>query len=242
MSPLESATVLPCSEESSSARLSNSFCTRSKNLNSTRARRCGLVAAHSGCAAAALAIACSTSALDANASFACTSPVLGLNTSPARPEAPLTSLPPMKWPMSRMQTSSNLLFLKCHLAQPAASGKRRLVGWAKARGTPRPIYAASRARRAHADRVDSVGTAECAPCHRASASAAFAHPTGLRLRGKKSPALNPLRLFNSGPLGSKRRVRPGDGRAAALWVGVISWILQPASDSLPEPWCSPPSS
>ena len=102
MSPLESAKVLPCSEESSRARLSNSFCTSSRNLNITRARRCGLVAAQAGCAASALAIACSISALLAKATFACTSPVLGLNTSPLRPELPATVLPPMKWPISRM--------------------------------------------------------------------------------------------------------------------------------------------
>ena len=62
----------------------------------TRARRCGLVAAQAGCAAAALAMACSTSALLAKATLACTSPVFGLNTSPVRPEPPLTCLPPTK--------------------------------------------------------------------------------------------------------------------------------------------------
>src|ERR1700674_2794794 len=39
MSPRESASVLPCSDESSAARLSNSLCTSSRNLNMTRARR-----------------------------------------------------------------------------------------------------------------------------------------------------------------------------------------------------------
>ena len=39
-----------------------SFWISSRNLNITRARRCGLVAAHAGCAAAALAMICSTSA------------------------------------------------------------------------------------------------------------------------------------------------------------------------------------
>ena len=51
MSPRASGTVLPCSEESSFARLSYSFCTSSRNLNMTRARRWGLVAAQPGCAA-----------------------------------------------------------------------------------------------------------------------------------------------------------------------------------------------
>src|SRR5262249_36608520 len=37
MSPLESATVLPCSEERSFARLSKSRCRSSRNLNRTRA-------------------------------------------------------------------------------------------------------------------------------------------------------------------------------------------------------------
>ncbi len=102
MSPLASAKVLPCSEESSRARSSYSPWISSRNLNMTRARRCGLVAAQAGNAASALAMACSTSDLLASATLACTSPVLGLNTSPCRPEAPLTSLPPMKWPISRM--------------------------------------------------------------------------------------------------------------------------------------------
>ena len=58
MSPLASAKVLPCSEDSSWARSSYSAWTSSRNLNITRARRCGLVAAQAGCAAAALAMAC----------------------------------------------------------------------------------------------------------------------------------------------------------------------------------------
>src|SRR5215467_702933 len=103
MSPLESASVLPCSDERSLARLSNSRCRSSRNLNITRARRCGLVVAQPGCAAAALAIACSTSARLANATLAWISPVLGLNTSPKRPDAPAICLPPMKWPISRMR-------------------------------------------------------------------------------------------------------------------------------------------
>ena len=71
----------------------------------TRARRCGLVAAQPGKAASALAIAFSTSDLLAKATLACTSPVLGLNTSPCRPDVPLTCLPPMKWPISRIAVS-----------------------------------------------------------------------------------------------------------------------------------------
>src|ERR1700726_2386699 len=102
MSPLASAKVLPCSEDNSRARSSYSPWISSKNLNMALARRCGLVAAQAGNAASALAMAFSTSDLLASATLACTSPVLGLNTSPCRPEAPLTSLPPMKWPMSRM--------------------------------------------------------------------------------------------------------------------------------------------
>ena len=120
MSPLESAKVLPCSEESSLARLSYSFCTSSRNLNSTRARRCGLVAAQAGCAASALAIACSTSDLLAKATLACTSPVLGLNTSPLRPEVPATVLPPMKWPISRMG---------CSPSAPRSHGGAVVIRW-----------------------------------------------------------------------------------------------------------------
>jgi hypothetical protein len=44
----------------------------------------------------------STSRLLASATLACTSPVLGLKTSPNRPEVPLTVFPPIKWPISRM--------------------------------------------------------------------------------------------------------------------------------------------
>src|SRR5262245_36231929 len=109
ISPLESAMVLPCSEDKSWARLSNSFCTSSRNLNRTRARRCGLVVAQAGCAASALAMACSTSDFLAKLTLACTSPVLGLNTSPLRPDVPATFLPPMKWPISRMRASLRTL-------------------------------------------------------------------------------------------------------------------------------------
>src|SRR5471030_3063482 len=102
MSPLASGKVLPCSDDRSLARSSYSFATNSRNLNITRARRCGLVAAQAGWAAAELAMAFSTSLLLASATLACTSPVLGSKTSPRRPEVPLTVLPPMKWPISRM--------------------------------------------------------------------------------------------------------------------------------------------
>ena len=85
----------------------------------TRARRCGLVAAQAGCAAAALAMACSTSDLLANATLACTSPVFGLNTSPVRPEPPLTSLPPTKWPISRIISSCEAVRPARHAAGPS---------------------------------------------------------------------------------------------------------------------------
>src|SRR5215472_11251714 len=109
MSPLESAKVLPCSDDRSRASESNSCCTRSRNLIMTRARRCGLTAAQAGCAASATAMACSTSECLANATLACTSPVFGLNTSPWRPDVPLTCLPPMKWPISRIAFSLKAL-------------------------------------------------------------------------------------------------------------------------------------
>src|SRR5262245_62545805 len=50
-------------------------------------------------------MACSTSDFLAKLTLACTSPVLGLNTSPLRPDVPATVLPPMKWPISRMGAS-----------------------------------------------------------------------------------------------------------------------------------------
>src|SRR5207342_2346652 len=61
--------------------------------------------------ACALAIACSTSECFAKATLAWTSPVLGSKTSPKRPEAPFTVLPPMKWPISRMGRTPPLLFM-----------------------------------------------------------------------------------------------------------------------------------
>src|SRR5262249_56860640 len=50
-------------------------------------------------------LACSASYVLARLTLACTSPVLGLNTSPLRPDVPATFLPPMKWPISRMHAS-----------------------------------------------------------------------------------------------------------------------------------------
>src|SRR5882757_2143329 len=81
---------------------------------STRARRCGLVAAQAGCAALAFSTAAATSAGDANATLARTSPVIGWNTSPARPLVPLTRLPPMKWPYSIMGVSPENAVLLGH--------------------------------------------------------------------------------------------------------------------------------
>src|SRR5215475_3932258 len=50
-------------------------------------------------------MACPTSECLASATLAWTSPVLGSKTSPKRPDPPLTALPPMKWPISRMSRS-----------------------------------------------------------------------------------------------------------------------------------------
>src|SRR6476469_2353986 len=105
MSPLASGSVLPCSRASNSARASLSRATNSRNFINTRTRRCGLVAAHCGCAARAFSTAARTSALDASATLAWTSPVIGSNTSAVRPDVPLTSLPPMKCPIERMNFS-----------------------------------------------------------------------------------------------------------------------------------------
>ena len=52
------------------------------NSNITRARRCGLVAAQAGCAALAASTARVELGDAAKRTWACTSPVLGLNTSP----------------------------------------------------------------------------------------------------------------------------------------------------------------
>ena len=63
---------------------------------STRARRCGLVAAQAGCAALAFSTAAATSALEASGTRARRVPSIGWNTSPKRPDVPFTCLPPMK--------------------------------------------------------------------------------------------------------------------------------------------------
>ena len=76
--------------------------TSSRNLNITRARRCGLVAAQAGWAASALAMACSTSACWPARPWPAPRRYWGRRRRPARPEVPLTVLPPMKWPISRM--------------------------------------------------------------------------------------------------------------------------------------------
>ena len=95
MSPRESATVLPCSMDSSSASSSVLALTNSTNFINTRARRCGFQAAHSFCASTAEATAVSTSAADASSTLACTSPVLGLKTSAVRVLLRLVRLPSM---------------------------------------------------------------------------------------------------------------------------------------------------
>ena len=92
-SPAASGRVLPCSRLSASASLSMSRLSRSTNFISTRARRCGLVAAHLGWAAVAYSTALRSSSPLASGHFACTSPVAGFMTSAKRPEVPLTCSP-----------------------------------------------------------------------------------------------------------------------------------------------------
>src|SRR5580692_239619 len=96
ISPRESASTLPCSDESICASSSMCFSTSDLKLNITRARRCGLIADHSGKAASAALTATRISARLANGAFACTSPVAGSNTSPKRPDEPFTCFPAMK--------------------------------------------------------------------------------------------------------------------------------------------------
>src|SRR3984957_12123391 len=105
ISPLASGMVLPCSRAKRSASASLSRCASSRNFIITRARRCGLVAAHSGCAARAFSTAARNSALEASATWAWTSPVIGSKTSANRPDVPATSRPPMKCPILRMRSS-----------------------------------------------------------------------------------------------------------------------------------------
>ncbi len=97
MSPLESATVLPCSMDSSSASSSTLSLTSWTNFIMTRARRCGFHAAHSFWASTAEATAVSTSALEASSTCAWTSPVLGFSTSAVRLDESSLRFPSMKW-------------------------------------------------------------------------------------------------------------------------------------------------
>ena len=94
-SPAASGNVLPCSRLRASASLSISRLSRSTYFIITPARRCGLVAAQAGWAAAAMATAFAISSLDASGTRACTSPVAGLKTSAKRPDVPFTCSPPM---------------------------------------------------------------------------------------------------------------------------------------------------
>ena len=95
MSPFASGVVLPCSIASSSASSCMFWLTRSTNRMSTRARFCGFCAAHAFCAAAALAMTSSTSAVVASGTIACAFPVLGLSTSWVRPPVAATRAPLM---------------------------------------------------------------------------------------------------------------------------------------------------
>ena len=74
---------------------------------STRARRCGLVAAQAGCAAFAFSTAPATSALEASGTRARSEPSIGWNTSPKRPDVPFTCLPPMKCVSSAAMANSS---------------------------------------------------------------------------------------------------------------------------------------
>ena len=91
----------------------------------TRARRCGLVAAHLGCAALAPSTASASSAAEASGTRACTSPVAGLKTSANRPEVPDTRRPLMKWLRSGMTSpSQGLSCFGCSLASFAGGAAR----------------------------------------------------------------------------------------------------------------------
>ena len=68
---------------------------RSANFNNASARSCGVVADHSGNAAAAAVTAASTSAAWLEGTSAIVSPVAGSRTGSVRPEAAGTHLPPM---------------------------------------------------------------------------------------------------------------------------------------------------
>ena len=92
-SPAASGSVFPCSLLKHSASLSISLLSKSTNFIKTLALRCGLVAAHAGCAFAAISTAQFISSTVANDTFACTSPVAGLNTSEVLSDFPDTISP-----------------------------------------------------------------------------------------------------------------------------------------------------
>ena len=62
--------------------------TRSVKRIMTRARACGLVAAHSFCAFDAMSTAAATSSVEASTTWACTCPVLGSKTSAVARQLP----------------------------------------------------------------------------------------------------------------------------------------------------------
>ena len=109
MSPLASAMVLPCSRARSSASSSMSLATRSRNFIITRARRCGFVAAHAGCAALAFSTAARSSAFEASATWPDHLAGHGLEDVGNAARCPGTCLPPMKCPTLRMAPSPALL-------------------------------------------------------------------------------------------------------------------------------------
>ncbi len=83
-SPFASAVTLPCSSVSSFAISVACFATSSRNANSTFVRFAIDAWRHVCEAFHADSTTSSTTVGDANATFACTSPVAGLNTSPVR--------------------------------------------------------------------------------------------------------------------------------------------------------------
>ncbi len=102
----------PCRARTTAARPARPCRASSRRLNSniTRARRCGLTAAQAGWAGGGAGDGARPArATVASATRACTSPVLGSNTSPKRPERPATRATADEVAMLRMTRS----FLAC---------------------------------------------------------------------------------------------------------------------------------
>ncbi len=95
-SPFASSIVFPLSRQIIAKSSSKCCVNKLRKFNKTCARFATETSRHAGNAACASAMASRVSSLVASGTFAMTSPVVGLKTSPNRPLCPSTFCPPIK--------------------------------------------------------------------------------------------------------------------------------------------------